>query len=106
MNDRIFQQLCENNDEDYKRHLLHTEVKWLYKGNCLKRFHQLFDSIVEFLGEYDSTLAEEVKMIRIDVAYLDDIFENLNIVNKQLQGNNITLIQAKGVVLHLCVILK
>ena len=34
LNDRIFQQLCENNDEDYK-HLLHTEVKWLSKGSCL-----------------------------------------------------------------------
>ena len=99
LNDRIFQQLCENNDEDYKRLLLHTEVRWLSKGNCLKRFHQLFDSIVEFLEEYDSTLAEKVKMIRSDVAYLADIFEKLNIVNKQLQGNNTTLIQAKGVVL-------
>ena len=38
-------------------------------------------------------------MIRSDVAYLADIFEKLNIVNKQLQGNNTTLIQAKGVVL-------
>ena len=57
------------------------------------------DSIVEFLEEYDSTLAEKVKMIRTDVAYLADIFEKLNIVNKQLQGNNTTLIQAKGVVL-------
>ena len=99
LNDRIFQQLCENNDEDYKRLLLHTEVRWLSKGNCLKRFHQMFDSIVEFLEEYDSTLAEKVKMIRSDVAYLADIFEKLNIVNKQLQGNNTTLIQAKGVVL-------
>ncbi|KAI6661311.1 hypothetical protein LOD99_10035 [Oopsacas minuta] len=99
LNDRIFQQLCENNDEDYKRLPLHTEVRWLSKGNCLKRFHQLFDSIVEFLEEYDSTLAEKVKMIRTDVAYLADIFEKLNIVNKQLQGNNTTLIQAKGVVL-------
>ena len=98
LNDRIFQQLCETNDEDYKRLLLHTEVRWLSKGNCLKRFHQLFDSIVEFL-ENDSTLAEKVKMIRNDVAYLADIFEKLNIVNKQLQGNNTTLIQAKGVVL-------
>ncbi|KAI6658205.1 SCAN domain-containing protein 3 [Oopsacas minuta] len=99
LNDRIFQQLCENNDEDYKRLLLHTEVRWLSKGNCLKRFHQLFDLTVEFLEEYDSTLAEKVKMIRTDVAYFVDIFEKLNIVNKQLQGNNTTLIQAKGVVL-------
>ena len=88
-----------NNDENYKRLLLHTEVRWLSKGNCLKRFHLLFDSIVEFFEEHDPTLAEKVKLVRIDVAYLADIFEKLNIMNKQLQGNNTTLIQAKGIVL-------
>ncbi|KAI6652945.1 hypothetical protein LOD99_4022 [Oopsacas minuta] len=44
-------------------------------------------------------LRQKGKMIWTDVAYLADIFEKLNIVNKQLQGNNTTLIQAKGVVL-------
>ena len=86
----MFQQLCHNNDEIYKRLLLHTEVRWLSKGNSLKRFHELFDSIVEFLEEYHSTLVEEVKRVRIDVAYLADIFEKLNTMNLQLQGNNIT----------------
>ena len=99
MNDRMFQQLCHNNDEIYKRLLLHTEVRWLSKGICLKRFHELFDSIVEFLEEYHSTLVEEVKRIRIDVAYLADIFERLNTMNLQLQGNNTNLIQAHGIVL-------
>ena len=74
----MFQQLCHNNDQIYKRLLLHTEVRWLSKGNSLKWFHELFDSIVEFLEEYHSTLVEEVKRVRIDVAYLADIFEKLN----------------------------
>ena len=96
----MFQQLCHNNDEIHKRLLLHTEVRWLSKGNSLKRFHELFDSIVEFLEEYYSTLVEEVKRVSIDVAYLADIFEKLNTMNLQLQGNNITnLIQAHGIVL-------
>ena len=82
----MFQQLCHNNDEIYKRLLLHTEVRWLSKGNCLKLFHELFDSIVEFLEAYHSTLVEEVKRVRIDVAYLADIFEKLNTMNLQLQG--------------------
>ena len=38
-------------------------------------------------------------MIRTHVAYLADIFQKLNMVNMQLQGNNTTLIQAKGVIL-------
>ena len=58
LNDRMIQQLCYNNDEIYKRLLLHTEVRWLSKGICLKQFHELFDSIVEFLEEYHSTLVE------------------------------------------------
>ena len=99
LNDRMFQQLCHNNDQIYKR-LLHTEVRWPSKGNSLKRFHELFDSIVEFLEEYHSTLVEKVKRVRIDVAYLADIFEKLNTMNLLLQGNNNTnLIQAHGIVL-------
>ena len=93
----MFQQLFHDNDEIYKR-LLHTEVRWLSKGNCLKRFHKLFDSIVEFLEEYHSTLVE-VKRVRIDVAYLANIFVKLNTMNLQLQGNNTNLIQAKGIIL-------
>ena len=69
------------------------------KGNCLKRFHEHFDSIVEFLEEYHSTLVGEVKRVRIDVAYLADIFEKLNTMNLQLKGNNTNLIQAHGIVL-------
>ena len=66
----------------------------------MKRFHELFDSIGEFLEEYHSTLVEEVKRVRIDVAYLAVISEKLNTLNLQLQGNNITnLIQAHGIVL-------
>ena len=29
----------------YVRLLLHTEVRWLSKGNCLKRFIQMFDTL-------------------------------------------------------------
>ncbi|KAK9685210.1 hypothetical protein QE152_g38216 [Popillia japonica] len=35
--DRLFRNLCQENDEIYNRLLLHTEVRWLSKGNCLLR---------------------------------------------------------------------
>ncbi|KFM62868.1 SCAN domain-containing protein 3, partial [Stegodyphus mimosarum] len=35
LNDRLFSQLCIANDEDFNRLLLHTEVRWLSKGEDL-----------------------------------------------------------------------
>lgn len=32
LNTRLFAQLCDENDEDFQRLLLHTEVRWLSKG--------------------------------------------------------------------------
>ncbi|GFT80332.1 SCAN domain-containing protein 3 [Nephila pilipes] len=49
--ERLFKLFCEEQNEDHVRLLLHTEVRWLSKGNCLKRFMQLFDAISVFLSE-------------------------------------------------------
>lgn len=53
LNGRLFGQLCKENDEEFNRLLLHTEVRWLSKGACLNRFWNLFDSVLEFLEEKD-----------------------------------------------------
>ena len=58
-NSRLFRQLCAENDEEYvlrmmrnneidEELLLHIEVIWLSKGNCLRRFYSLFSTVVEF----------------------------------------------------------
>ncbi|GBP07093.1 TBC1 domain family member 19 [Eumeta japonica] len=39
LNTRLFAQLCNENDEDFQRLLLHTEVRWVSKGACLSRFY-------------------------------------------------------------------
>ncbi|GBM84427.1 SCAN domain-containing protein 3 [Araneus ventricosus] len=49
LNTRLFALLCDKNDEDFQRQLLHTEVRWLSKGACLSRFYSLFESVIEFL---------------------------------------------------------
>ena len=36
LQDRLFWQLCEENNEDFQDVVLHTEVSWLSKGNCLQ----------------------------------------------------------------------
>lgn len=98
LNSRLFKKLCSENDEEFERLLLHTEVRWLSKGNCLDRVFSLFSSVVEFLGTVDSALAERLKHIQDQVAYLADIFEKFNDLNLQLQGNENNLVKSKSVV--------
>lgn len=99
LNTRLFRQLCGDNGEEYEILLLHTEVRWLSKGSCLKRFFLLFDSVIEFLRSHqEEELATKINFLRGDVAYLADIYDKINSLNLQLQGNNFTLIQAKNAV--------
>ena len=93
LNDR---ELCDENDEDFKRLLLHTEVRWLSKGNCLRRFYNLFDTVVQFFEDKDTFL--NLREIWIDVAFLSELFGKFNEMNLQLQGNDTNLIKAKSVV--------
>ncbi len=96
----MFQQLCIKNDEHFKRLLLHTEVRWLSKGNCLKRFYALFDTVFEFFKEIKNcSLFEEKKAFleacKTDIAYLTDLFTKFNEINLQLQGSDVNLVKAK-----------
>ncbi|GFY02696.1 SCAN domain-containing protein 3 [Trichonephila clavipes] len=49
--ERLFRRLGENENAGYVRLLLHTEVRWLSKGNCLKRFMDLYDALSDFLRD-------------------------------------------------------
>lgn len=97
LNDRLFHKLCNENDEDYNRLLLHTEVRWLSKGVCLNRFFNLFDSVLEFLEEKEQ-LRENLITSKNDIAYLTDLFKVFNQVNLQLQGDDLNLIKTKNVI--------
>ena len=74
LNSRLFKQLCSENDEEFERLLLHTEVRWLSKGICLNRVFCNFSSVVEFLDTVYIPLAGKVNKIQDQVAYLADIF--------------------------------
>lgn len=43
-------QFCEDKNADHVRLLVHTEVRWLSQGNCLRRFIELSDILSEFLN--------------------------------------------------------
>lgn len=94
--ERLFKQFCEDKNAEHNRLLFHTEIRWLSQGNCLKRFMELFDVLSEFLNDKpEMTLLKSVDG-QAFVSYLTDIFEKLNMLNKQLQGANKTLIDAKS----------
>ncbi|XP_025266439.1 SCAN domain-containing protein 3-like [Camponotus floridanus] len=98
LNTRLFAQLCDENDEDFQRLLLHTEVRWLSKGACLTRFYSLFESVLEFLESKDPDLKENLINLKADIAYLTDLFKKFNDINLQLQGDSLNLIKTKGVI--------
>ncbi|XP_070408073.1 zinc finger BED domain-containing protein 5-like [Nothobranchius furzeri] len=95
LNDRLFRQLCSENDEMFERLLLHTEVRWLSRGNCLSRLCELFATVLEFLGTKDVDLRNNLFSSQCDIFYLADLFEKMNEVTLKLQGNGVTLVHSK-----------
>ena len=98
LKERIFRQLCHENETEFERLLLHTEVRWLSKGKCLSRFYSLLDIILEFLEKENPQLMQLVCATKSDVAYLADIYDKFNAMYLQLQGNLVTLVKCKTVV--------
>ncbi|XP_048117914.1 zinc finger BED domain-containing protein 5 [Alosa alosa] len=98
LNDRLFRQLCGENDEAFERLLLHTEVCWLSKGNCLVRLCELFQTVLEFLQGVDADLTEKLLSCRADIHYLADFFGKMNEVSLKLQGEAVTLVHSKATV--------
>lgn len=99
LNDRLFAQLCDSNDECYNNLLLHTEVRWLSKGNCLQRLVDIFDSLIEFLLEIDQSTATQLIEFKKHIFYLTDIYSKFNNMQNKLQGKDVNLIQARANIL-------
>ena len=73
------------NDEEFERLLLHTEIRWLSKGACLQRLFNLRLSVIEFLQSINEELSSKLPNVLCDVAYLGDIYDKMNHLNLQLQ---------------------
>ncbi|XP_060856041.1 zinc finger MYM-type protein 6-like [Metopolophium dirhodum] len=54
LNGRLFYKLCEENEQNVKSLLLHSEVRWLSRRKCLFRLFQLRHEVLEFLDSKNS----------------------------------------------------
>lgn len=54
--------------------------------------------MLEFLSPLDKQVYDYFEKRETDIVYLSDIFEKLNKVNKNLQGNNINFIKSESVI--------
>ena len=86
------------------KHLIYfSNVRWLSRGKVLKRFVTLPKEVREFLIQRKQTLADKLvdqKWLLL-MAYLSDIFSQLNILNQSLQGLNIMLVDVSEKLLAL-----
>ena len=96
-NTRLFSKLCKHMDANHTAFLYHTlsiihyitQVRWLSKGNMLSRIFELREEVKLFLvakQKNDLLLAFGGDEFSTYLAYLADIFETLNQLNKKLQG--------------------
>ena len=93
---RLFRKLCGEMYANHQDLLFYTAVRWLSKGNVIDRVFELFSEIKMFISEQSNKTQEDLKdfdeEILPSIAYLADIFERLNYLNRQLQGKETTII--------------
>ena len=78
-----YKQFCKDQNTDYVKLLLHSSP--LSKGNCLKSFMEFFDNF----GESVTLLLLTVDGKAL-TSYLANMFEKLDVLNKELQETNMT----------------
>ena len=89
LNTRLFRKLCQDMETEHQNLVYHTSVRWLFKGNMLNRLVLLLQEVIEFLEiqkkrELKSIITDSIFQKRL--AYLADIFGDLNELNRKLQG--------------------
>lgn len=87
LNHRQFQEFLKNMDSEYGDVIYFSEVRWLSRGNMLKRFYELRSEVKSFMeakGKGVPELQDEEWLA--DLAFLVDLTAHLNELNTRLQG--------------------
>lgn len=86
---RQFQAFLDDMDAEYGDVLYHSDVRWLSRGSVLLRFNALRSEIQQFLSEKGQPLHELSDPLGLaDLAFLVDLTQHLNTLNKNLQGKD------------------
>lgn len=89
LNHRQFISFLADMDSEFGEILYHTEVRWLSRGNVLKRFFALRNEIAEFMKMKNKPIPLLTDSTFLcDLAFLTDITDQLNALNLKLQGKN------------------
>ncbi|KAK7161663.1 hypothetical protein R3I94_004364 [Phoxinus phoxinus] len=84
---RQFRAFLDEIESEYEDVLYFTEVRWLSRGNVLKRFFELRAEVKAFMEKDGMAVPvlSDPKWL-MDLAFLVDITQELNVLNKKLQG--------------------
>ena len=94
---RLFADICKEFEEDFEKLVFYTDIRWLSRGNALRRFFELRESVLEYCKKYDFqdyvAFLSNATNIEI-IAYLVDVFDQMNKLNLKLQGKGLNVLAA------------
>ena len=84
---------CDRLNSDHLQLLYHCEVRWLSKGRVFNCLFEMRREVYTFLNNQRSPLADHYidNCFCAKLAYLSDIFEQLNQLNLSMQGRSSSL---------------
>ena len=88
---RLFTKLCVSVEAQHYTLIQHTQGRWLSRGKVLSRFYELREELLTFclqenLKEFAECLSDDHWCS--ELAYLADIFHELNLLNSGMQDRN------------------
>ena len=93
LHSRCFAALCDRLNSDHLQLLYHCEVRWLSKGLVFNRLFEMRHEVYTFLDDQRSPLADHYvdDCFCAKLAYLSDIFDQLNQLTLSMQGRSSSL---------------